>query len=76
MRTDDLRLEVGVIEVRVVHHHIVETDHSCGNREDSRYDETVLVEGGLAVFVAVCEAPLGCHEGIDGYGVVSKTHLS
>lgn len=76
MLTDDFGLEVGVVEVREVHHHIVQADHSSRNREDCGDDETVLVEGGLAVFVAVCETPLGCLEGIDGYGVISKTHLS
>jgi hypothetical protein len=53
MLTDDLGLEVGVVEVGEVHHDVVKADNEGGDREDRGDDETVLVEGGLTVAVAV-----------------------
>ena len=62
-RTDDLGLEVRVVEMHVMHEDVVEADHEGEDREEDRNEEAVFVEARLALFVACCQAPLRCHVG-------------
>jgi hypothetical protein len=55
--TDYFGLEVGVVEVSEVHENVVKADHQREDREDRGDDEAIIVEGGLAGFVAVHKAP-------------------